>query len=230
MLSVEKRTDENLNTYEARLHELYSSGQISAEDFFSNCERECTQLYLSRDNPRAQSGHGSDVYRWRNIRWMILEPIHQDGTFIDIGAANGHLIESLDQWMRNTDVQVDFYGLEISQGLFDLARHRLPDFSSRLFLGNALYWKPPFAFDYVYSMILPDIPCDLRKSFLDNLYTHYVKPGGRLILGPWSDQAMEEEISQIGYTLSGYCEKTVPGSTDEIKRIVWIDKKHPAAV
>ena len=101
---------------------------------------------------------------------MILESIYRDGIFIDIGAANGHLIESLDKWMRNTDVQIEFYGLEISKKLYALSRQRLPDYAPRLFIGNALDWKPPFQFDYVYSMILPDLPHELRKSLLDNLY------------------------------------------------------------
>jgi hypothetical protein len=128
--------------------------------------------------------------------------------------------------MRDTGVKVDFYGLEVSQGLFDLARQRLPDFASRLFLGNALYWKPPFLFDYVYTMILPEIPRDLRKEFLDNLYDNYVKPGGRLILGPWKCEEVEEELSRLGFVSSGYCEKVVPRrEVREIKRVVWIDKE-----
>jgi hypothetical protein len=128
--------------------------------------------------------------------------------------------------MRDTDVKVEFYGLEISQGLFDLARQRLPDFASRLFLGNALYWKPPFEFDYVYTMILPEIPRSLRKEFLDNLYDNYVKPGGRLILGPWKIDEMEKELPTLGFAPSGYCEKVVPRrEVREIKRIVWIDKE-----
>jgi hypothetical protein len=59
--------------------------------------------------------------------------------------------------MENTGVRVQFYGLEISKGLFDPAVRRLPAFSSRLFHGNALYWTPPLKFDYVHTMILTDI-------------------------------------------------------------------------
>jgi hypothetical protein len=95
-------------------------------------------------------------------------------------------------------------------------------------LGNALYWKPPFAFDYVYTMILPEIPRGLRKEFLDNLYDNYVKPGGRLICWSWRVKELEEELPALGFTPSGYCEKTVPlpiRKTYEVKRIVWIDKE-----
>jgi hypothetical protein len=224
MPDSDMKPTEDLNAYEARLRDLFSQGQISAEEFFECYAREITELYLSKDNPRAQSGHGSDVFWWRHVRSMILEPILSDGTFIDIGCANGHLIESLDKWMQNTDVAVQFYGLELSKGLFDLAVQRLPAFSARLFHGNALYWKPPFRFDYVYTMILSDIPRELHKEFLCNLFENYVKPGGKLILGPWNNKGLEEEIAEIGFHPTGYCEKSFTGKPYKVKRLVWIDK------
>jgi len=226
--SLEKRADEDVNTYVARLQRMCANGDLAAQDYFGCCERELSRLYLSMDNPRAQSGHGGDVTWWRHVRWMILEAVVGDGTFIDVGCANGHLIESLDRWMRNTDVHIAFYGLEISPALYDLAQRRLPDFAPRIFLGNAMDWRPPFHFDYVYTMLLPDIPDCLRKPFLDNLWDHYVKPGGRLILGPWNDRAADEELSALGFHPSGYCEKTVPGRAGRMKRIVWIDRERQA--
>ena len=143
---------------------------------------------------------------------------------MDVGCANGHLIESLDTWMRHTGVSVEFYGLEMSEQLHRLALSRLPAFRARLFLGNALYWRPPFTFDYVYTMVLPDIPRELRKEFLTNLWESYVKPGGRLILGPWNDGGLEEEIAGIGFAPTGHCEKSFAGKPYAAKRLVWIDK------
>jgi hypothetical protein len=216
--------DEDLAAFEDRLRAMYSRGQITIDDYFDGYSRENTKLYLSRDNPRAQSGHGSDIRTWRNVRSMILEPIVSDGRFIDVGSANGHLIESLDAWMHNTGVAVDFYGLELSQGLHQLALCRLPHFASRLFCGNALSWKPPFRFEYVYTMILGDIPAELHRDFLRRLLDDYVAPGGRLILGPWNDHGPEREIAAMGFLPTGYCEKTMAGDRHRIKRIVWIDK------
>jgi SAM-dependent methyltransferase len=215
---------ESLNDFDARMRDLYSKGQVSAEEFFRRCSEETEKLYLSKDNPRAQSGHGSDVTSWRHVRSMILEPITSGGTFIDIGCANGHLIESLDCWMRNTDVRVQFYGLEISKKLYDLAVRRLPEFSSRLFHGNALYWKPPFRFDYVYTMILPDLPSELHREFLRHLFEDCLAPGGKLILGPWNDLGLEPEIAGIGFRPTGYCEKSIALKPYRCKRLVWIDK------
>ena len=222
---VEKEEGENLNEYETRLREAYERGSITREAFFENTERECSRLYLSRDNPRAQSGHGSDMYRWRNVRWMILEPILQGGTFIDIGSANGHLIETLDRWMKSTDVHVEFFGLEISERLHELAKKRLPGFANRLFHGNVFDWLPQQRFTYVYTMIYPDFPMDMRRELIHRLYHDYLSAGGTLILGPWSaEDGYEDEILSFGYEFAGYVEKTVPPNNSEVKRVVWIDK------
>ena len=72
---------------------------------------------------------------------------------------------------------------------------------------------------------MPDIPCDLERALLDNPYDNYVKPDGRLTLGPWNDQAMEAKLSKFGFIPSGYCEKTVPGIVLETKRMVSLDKE-----
>ncbi len=115
--------------------------------------------------------------------------------------------------------------MELSKELYELAVRRLPAFAPRLFLGNGLDWHPPQAFDYVYTMVLPDIPAGLRSEFLGNLYGNCLKSGGRLILGPWSDRTLEDEIAELGFRPTGYCEKTVAGDPSKKKRIVWVDKQ-----
>lgn len=47
--------------------------------------------YPAGDNPRAQSGFGGNEARWEAGRRPIAEQIDRDGTFIDIGCANGYL-------------------------------------------------------------------------------------------------------------------------------------------
>lgn len=101
-------------------------------------EKATATLYLSRDNPRAQSGHGGDEARWRYTRvMMILEAIHQDGSFLDVGCANGYLNECLERWVNGSGLKVDFYGLDISEELIAFARERRPDRADRFFVGNA---------------------------------------------------------------------------------------------
>ena len=224
MAAPPRRPDEDLNTYKDRLRDLHTRGGITTEDFFDAYADQNSRVYLSQTEPRRQSGHGGDLYYWRHVRSMILEAVYHGGTFIDIGCANGHLIESLAGWMQNTGVEVDFYGLELAKDLYELALRRLPQYATHLFLGNGLSWQPPFQFDYVYTMVLPDLPKGLWKQFLGNLYDNCLKPGGRLVLGPWSDRLVEEEIARLGYVANGYCEKTVAGAESKVKRITWVNK------
>jgi hypothetical protein len=217
-------TNKTLNDFGSRLQQMFACGQLSADEFFEASAVESARLYLSQTEPMRQSGHGGDLYYWRHVRGMILEAVYLGGTFVDIGCANGHLIESLDRWLRPSEVGVEFHGLEISPDLHRLAVRRLPEFAPRLHLGNGVDWRPPIKFDYVYTMTLPDLPGALRKRLLDNLWSNCLKQGGRLILGPWYGRGLESELADYGYSPSGYCEKTCPGSQGPTRRIVWVDK------
>ena len=217
------RSDENLNEYGDRMRQELEAESISEKVYFDLMSAASETLYLSRDNPRGQSGHGGSPSWYRSVRMMILEAIDSSGTSIDVGCANGHLIESLGQWLVGTDVQVELHGLEISSGLARFARERLPDWRERIYQGNALYWQPPVRFDYVYSMILPDFSASIQKRLLERLVTDYVKPNGRVILGPWDEYGMEDEIGDWGFEISGYCEKSFPNKPYRFRRFVWID-------
>ena len=56
--------------------------------------------YLSDDDPIRQSGFGGGPERWRSEREPILEAIEGNGDILDIGCANGYLLECLMIWGR----------------------------------------------------------------------------------------------------------------------------------
>ncbi len=218
------RDDENLNTYSERLRSYVRDKTISLDQYFDLTCKEVTAYYLSRVRPQEQSGHhGSDTW-YRSVRMMILEALERDGRFIDVGSANGFLIESLDGWAAGLGLHVAFHGVEMSDGLHRLSRQRLPGWEDRLFHANAYYWKPEIRYDYVYTMILPDFPDDYQEPFLRHLYDAYLADGGRLILGPWNGHGQEARVEEMGFRISGYCEKSFPGTDYAIKRVVWIDR------
>jgi SAM-dependent methyltransferase len=203
-------------------------GRITEAEWFEVHKRFFTKHYLAADNPRAQSGHGGDEARYRYTRMMVLEAIDRGGTFLDVGCANGYLIESLHRWLSGSGLEVVFYGLDLSEGLLDLARRRLPEWQDRFYLGNALYWTPPAPFDYCCIAELGYVPRDRRQALLDRLFGQYVAAGGRLILGPFSelreDCAMERQVRAWGYAPSGYCEKSHQDREDLCRRMFWFDK------
>src|SRR5262245_31790116 len=53
---------------------------------------------LAGTDPRQRSGFGRDARDWERFRRPVVAPIDRDGTFLDIGCANGLLMESVAKW------------------------------------------------------------------------------------------------------------------------------------
>ena len=153
------------------------------------------ERYLAGTNPRQQSGFGRDEQDWERFRRPIIAPITKDGTFLDIGCANGLLMESIARWAAEEAHSIEPYGLDISEKLAELARNRLPKWSNRIFVGNALFWKPPFTFDYVRTEMVY-VPNQLRQEYLERLMEHVVTPGGRLIICVYGSSRPEGERTE----------------------------------
>src|SRR5688572_30631930 len=100
--------------------------------------------YLAGDVRRG-SGHTGSAEDWEYSRGIVADLIDRDRptTFLDIGCANGLLMESIARWRPH----IEPYGLEISPELATHARERLPQWAHRVFVGNALGWQPPHRFD-----------------------------------------------------------------------------------
>jgi SAM-dependent methyltransferase len=134
--------------------------------------------YLASDDPRRQSGFGGDEERWEAARRPIVEAIHRPGSFLDVGCANGYLLESLVRW---SPYPIEPYGLDFSARLVELARARLPQWADRLFVGDALAWEPPRRFDFVRTELMY-APQERRRELVGQLLARVVAPGGRLIV------------------------------------------------
>ncbi len=124
-------------------------GEIGEDDWHRAMAELIVPAYLAGDNPRAQSGHSGDAARWEGARRLLLDAVAADGSFLDVGCANGHLLECLRRWAAEDGVALDPWGVEISGDLAGLARERLPAWREQIFVGNALDWRPPRRFDFV---------------------------------------------------------------------------------
>jgi len=214
--------------FEEEQQRALDEGRISEAQWFEANRRFMTDNYTSADNPRAQSGHGGDEAQYRYTRMMVLEAIHRDGVFLDVGCANGYLMESLHRWLRGSGLSVEFYGLGFSPELLALARKRLPAWSDRFYVGNALYWTPETPFDFVCIAELGYVPRDRQGELFQRLLVDYLKPGGRLILGPFSElrdeRAIETQVRAWGHPPTGYCEKAHRRQPSLCRRLFWFDR------
>ncbi len=176
--------------------------------------------------------------RWEVLRRPIAECIHKSGSFLDIGCANGFLLECLLKWTDERGLQIDPYGLDISEKLLSLAKARLPEYTDQLYLGNAFTWKPPQRFDFVRTELVY-VPDELEREFIGRLMENFIKPGGRLLIASYSEGLPREKIKlieggnpsseilphleELGFQADGYRDGYDPVK-DRHVRIAWIDK------
>jgi hypothetical protein len=103
--------------------------------------------YLATNDPHAQSGFTGDAARWEAARRAIVRGIDGPGSLLDVGCANGLLMESLVRWSA---FPIEPYGVDFADGLVALARRRLPGWADRFFLADVRTWTPPRLFDFVH--------------------------------------------------------------------------------
>jgi SAM-dependent methyltransferase len=137
--------------------------------------------YLERETPWGQSGKSGGYEEWVRVRIPFAETIERDGHVLDIGCANGFLLECLLEWTRHKAVSIIPHGLDMGERLVRLARARLPVFASNIHHGNAWDWSPPRQYDVVRSELVY-VPAPFRRAYVARLLEHVVAPGGRLVV------------------------------------------------
>jgi SAM-dependent methyltransferase len=193
-------------------------------DFVARLEA-LAATYLGESDPIRQSGFSGGPERWRMERAPILQAIQTSGDFLDVGCANGFLLESLIRWGAETGLSLTPYGVDYSPGLIEIARQRLPMFAEHFFVGNAWGWVPPHRFQYVYA-VFDCVPPIYFPTFVEHLATAVTAPGGRLILGAYGNRSRAESpapidqmLESIGYTVAG----TAIGGASVMAHFAWID-------
>jgi hypothetical protein len=208
----------------ARIDAAYERGELDDAGWFAAVGAVISAQYLAGNNPRAQSGHSGDEARWEQARRHILAAVDQGGSFLDVGCASGHLMETLRAWAAEDGIALEPFGLEIRPELADLARRRLPAWADRIWTGNALYWQTDRRFDYVRTG-LDYVPERRRGDLIAHLLGHVV--GRRLIIGSYNEEkarpSWEEQVSALGYRIAGRDER--PHSDPRVaRRVFWIDR------
>jgi 2-polyprenyl-3-methyl-5-hydroxy-6-metoxy-1,4-benzoquinol methylase len=179
------------------------------QSFYLGNLRTLERAYLRGKTPQQASGFGGDEHAWRQARWHITEAIVSDGTFLDVGCANGLLMESVAAWCAERGLTVEPYGVDLSTALTDLARKRLPHWADRIWTGNAIDWSSGQRFDYVH-ILLDSVPARRRADLVRHHLAHTVRPGtGRLLVSDYSANpsaghpGAPETLRSLGFRCAG---------------------------
>lgn len=154
--------------------------------------------YLSAESVYGASGFSGGADRWERARRPILDAIPRGGTFLDIGFANGVLMESVVEWASQRGLVLEPHGLDISEAFIERARSRLPHWRNRFYVGNGFDWNPPFRFDFVRTELVY-VPASHYPDYIDRLLNDVVAPCGRLIVCSYgSSRRREPFVSPVG--------------------------------
>jgi len=187
--------------------------------------RELERAYLSTDDPIRQSGFLAGPERWRLERELILDAIMEDGDLLDVGCANGYLLECLLDWAAGRGICLTPYGVDIGPQLIELAKRRLPEYADHFWVANAWEWRPPRRFHYVYA--LHDcVPDGFLRAYVERLLAHYVSPDGLLIVGAYGSYSRNEpardlarDLTEWGFLVAG----TAARGPLPAARVAWVE-------
>ncbi len=168
---------------------------------------ELAAAYLSTSDALMQSGFSGGRARWERLRRPVAAAVDRSGSLLDIGCANGALLEDLASWCGERSLKVEPYGLDVSPDLVALARERRPQWSDRLYVGDALTWNPPRRWDWVRTELLYANEADV-PALLARLLTLFVTAAGHLLVCQYasrrdemsSETALAVQLSYLGFT------------------------------
>jgi SAM-dependent methyltransferase len=160
--------------------------------WFANIRDVLESAYMAADEPWRQSGMSGPAERWAALRRPVAACIDRPGAFLDIGCANGYLLECCVAWASEHGIAIEPYGVDLSARLVELARQRLPRYAERFFVANAYTWRPPRRFDFVRTELVY-VPADHERRYVEHLLAHYLAPGGRLLIANYGEDDAHPE-------------------------------------
>lgn len=184
--------------------------------------------YLRHRDPIKQSGFSGGPDRWRIERSPLLDAVDGDGEFLDLGCANGYLLQSVVGWASERGIDLTPYGIDLNPRLLQEAIRRFRDQADHFWVANAWRWLPPRRFRWVYA-IWDLVPIEFLPQLAFHLLEHVVARDGALVFGAYGSKSEDRPSVTIGDVLrasglpvSGISQGGELPSGGPVTRFAWI--------
>lgn len=180
--------------------------------------------YLVDSDELRQSGFGGGTERWRAERSPLVEAVDRDGSFLDVGCANGRLVRDVQRWAGERGNRLAVHGIDIGKGLVQLARAAAGPQPDRFAVADAWHWEPDHQWTYVYAR-LDQSPRALWCLWIDRLES-WVEPGGRLIMASYGSRGRgvaPEDVGDVMRSCGRIPVGVALGGSPPVTAFAWID-------
>jgi len=136
-------------------------------------------------------------------------------------------METMVRWCAAKRIRIEPYGLDIVPELAALARSRLPQWSERIFVGNALTWMAPIRFDFVPTN-LEYVPPHRGRDLVETADAghrcrgrapHRRRHGNADPSGP----GLDDIVRGWGFSIAGAVDRPHRIRVNEVHHVLWID-------
>ncbi len=188
--------------------EPIDSGAPDDAYYFTGRIRRLEHDYLEAGTVEGGSGFVGGPGQWRRRRESVLAGVSRPGSFLDLGCANGLLMESVQLWAAERGTRLEPYGVDLSPGLVALARRRLPQWADRIEMGNALDWRPRDGRRFGYVHLLLDLVRPPQRTGLLRHVRTLLGSGGRLLVSHYlhegsTDVPVCTQLADLGCSPDG---------------------------
>lgn len=196
----------------------------------ADLRRTLVGAYLRADTLAGGSGFGGSQREWESVRGVLADAIDTSRTkssFLDLGCANGHLVQSMINWGADRGVEVSVHGVDVAPELIERAQALHPDRADRFWVGDACRWEHPDGtrFDLVH-LLLDVIPVERHRRVIHHLLTRVVAADGRLLLSQYGQvrpsMSTRAQVERLGLSVAGGTRAPQRPGRQEFGS-VWID-------